>query len=343
MSIERARKALKGEFSDRIPLFDMPTHPGFLWYLTNLNPFTDTVKAVTQAIRMLDVDMLMCRVPTCSANVTATDERFLSLALTEWRNDNTTIRDIYSYDPAQMRHDAAAWSEEKCVREFQKGLDQDKALTGNTGLPIGFTFTSCIHYAAEDLNWPDFLMACVSEEEKVTELLDKFQAASEKILRAWSKTNAEVVLCHDDIANSRSTNLSPVWMRRNLFPRYKAIFEPLRNKGIPIIHMTDGNFIDVVKDLLDVGVDGFFLDTPCMDLRELTGIAGKNLIYFTGPTPATMTAGSPADVSREMDELAQIARDLPRFFFHLPGGWMHNMPLENVLAFYDACKKYGKR
>jgi len=93
----------------------------------------------------------------------------------------------------------------------------------------------------------------------------------------------------------------------------------------------------VADDLVDAGADGFFLDRPCMDLERLVDRCGRGLIYFTGPPPALMTTGTPAGVRDEMRRLAGIARDLPRFFFHMPGGCMHNMPTENVQAFYEEC------
>ena len=67
------------------------------------------------------------------------------------------------------------------------------------------------------------------------------------------------------------------------------------------------------------------------------------MIYFTGPSPATVMTKKPAEVKAEMKDIAQIARDCPRFFWNMPGGFPHNMPTENVEAFYEACLEFGGR
>ena len=50
-----------------------------------------------------------------------------------------------------------------------------------------------------------------------------------------------------------------------------------------------------------------------------------------------------ASVTIADQRVAEIGRGLLRFFFHMPGGFTHTMPLENVIAFYEACREYGRR
>jgi uroporphyrinogen decarboxylase len=137
--------------------------------------------------------------------------------------------------------------------------------------------------------------------------------------------------------------MHPDWLRKHLIPRYRQIFQPIKAKGVPILFMTDGNFLEVAADLKNAGADGFFLDTPCMHLESLVERCGRDLIYYTGPSPATLEIGSPHDVQEAVRRLAEIGRELPRFFFHMPGGWTHTMPVENVQCYYESCREYGQR
>ena len=186
-------------------------------------------------------------------------------------------------------------------------------------------------------------MACAAEEDRIDLLLDRFQAASEKIMRAHAQCGIEVMLSHDDIAMATGLCLSPPWLRRHLLPRYRQLWAPLRERGIPVMFVSDGDYGEVARDLVDAGADGLFVDAPCMDLPQLAEQCGRDKIYFTGPSPALLTTGTPRDVRAEIARLVQIARDLPRFFFHMPGGWVHNMPTENVQMFYDAARELGRR
>jgi len=103
--------------------------------------------------------------------------------------------------------------------------------------------------------------------------------------------------------------------------------------------MTDGNFIEVVKDYIDAGADGFFVDTPCVDMEKLITMAGNDKIYFTGPSPCVMTNGTPKAVAYEMDRFLEMQKTAKRLMMHMPGGWVYNMPVENVKTFY---KKLGR-
>jgi hypothetical protein len=346
MSSERARKALRGEPTDVIPLFSMPAHRHFLRQLTGIDPLAEEGRAVEramcEAIRKLDIDLLFCTFPE-RIGTRESDPDLYGLETTVWRHAGSTRTDLFAYDPARDRPWDAAMDETAFQERCEHILGRLRRLVGDTALPHGFCFTTCIHYAAEDLDWESFLVACQAEEEKVRRLLDRFQAAGEKIMRAWARTDVEVMLAHDDIATAHGLTFSPAWLRRNLFPRYRRILAPLKSKGIPVLFMTDGDFLPVAADLVEAGADGFFLDQPCMDLEALVARCGRDLVYFTGPSPATMTTGTPRDVHREIARLAGIGRELPRFFFHMPGGFPHNVPAANVAAFYEACRQYGRR
>ncbi len=335
MSIERARQALHGLSTDRIPLFDLPAHRGLIRHLTGREPGENPRSLIVETMRRLDIDMGMGWVPPKLEDMSSRPE--------DWRNKESTSRDIFGYDPGR-RTDMCGMSLAGATEQAWREHRDDREQYGDFCLPIGRTFTTCIHYAAEDLDWEEFLIACVAEEERIDGLLDRFQACSEKVVQAWCATDIEVMLTHDDLAMNIGTVLSPDWLRRHILPRYPAIFLPIREKGLPHLFMTDGDFSAIAKDLADLGVGGFFIDAPCVDLEWLVGVAGTDKIYFTGPSPALMVNGSVEQVRAEVKRLADIARDdLPRFFFHLPGGFNSHMPTVNVVAYFDACREFGQR
>lgn len=333
MSIERARKALRGEATDRIPLFDVPCHPGYVKYLTGLDPAADCRGAIVAAMRKLDVDMGMGWVPPSMGGDVG-----------GWRHAESTSKDIFGYDPFQ-RADIGGMSPDDAYAQTMKEYTDDVAMYGDFCLPIGRTFTTLIHYAAEDLDWEEFMAACACEPEQVDGLLDRCLACSQKNLAAWLRTPIEVMLTHDDIAMSTGMIHSPAWMRRHVFNRYEVLFRQIKASGRVHLFMTDGNFSAVAADVAALGVDGFFLDAPCVDLEWLVGVAGKDKVYFTGPSPAMFATGSPAEIRAEVKRLADIARDdLPRFFFQgLASFMVPGVSTANVAAYYDACLEYGQR
>lgn len=342
MSVDRARRALCGAPTDCPPILDMPVHPGFVKKLTGIDPFEHTTDAVVAAIRALDIDLVFHVVGQVGAPVD--DGTQYGIYQTAWKHGQLNTTDILAYDPVRDRPwDLPAKTPEDALADCQGLLDRDRALAGDTALPMGINWQTCIHYAAEDLDWETFFMECVGNEEEIDLLLDRFQAASTRTLQAHAHTDLEVMFTHDDIAAANALLLSPAWMRRHLIPRYRAIFQPIKDKGIPLLFASDGNILEIAPDLLAAGADGLFVDNPCVDFEALVERCGTEVIYLYGPSPALMETGSVHDVRAEMRRIAEYARHLPRFFFNMPGTWTHTMPTENVQAFYEGAREYAMR
>ncbi len=261
-----------------------------------------------------------------------------------WRNEETGNADIFQYDPFQ-RADIAGMDPEAAYQQALNEFTDDQRMYGDFALSIGRTFTTLIQYAAEDLDWVEFMSACITEQEQCERLLDRCLACSQKNIASWLRTDIPIMLTHDDIAMSTGTIFSPDWLRQHLMPRYAQLFPLIKASGRLHLYMTDGNYSAVAADLAALGVDGFFIDPPCVDLERLANVAGKDRIYFTGVSPAPLMTGPIPAIRDEVKRLADLARqDLPRFFFHSLGAFMvPGVPTEHVAAYFAACEKYGAR
>jgi len=335
MSYERAVRRLQAKPVDRIPLFDCPAHYRYLERLNGYDPNGKLENACVEAIKKLDIDIVAFDIPP---NITVDEnaDNMYGLFTTEWRSCGKYRTDIFDYDPQIDRHNWEDKPLDTIVDTCRRFLDRIEVLTGKSSPRLGYTFTTCFHYAAEDLDYETFLMACLEEEDRISDLLDKFEKTSEKYMAAWAESDIDIMLCHDDIANAHGLSIGGDWIRRNLIPRYQRLFKPFKQRNIPLLFMTDGNFLQIAPDLVEAGADGFFLDNPAITLEEILEVCPKDLIYFTGPSPAVMNCGTPDDVRREVYDIADKAKDCPRFFFHMPGGFTYNTPAENVEAYFSA-------
>jgi len=340
MSIKRARKYLQKDKRDGHVLLDFPDHRQFLKYLTGRDCFEDMVGTIIEAVHKLDVDILMGGAPSNqkSRGELEDNPNLYGSDLTVWRNSENSSRDISEHDPLAKRQQFNT-SDDNIARMFIEQDARSRFYAGGTALTHGGYYTTCFHYAAEDLDYEEFLCFCVQEPERTAALLDRYEALSTRVLTAWRRCNIEVMLCHDDIANAKSLTLNPDYIRENLIPRYKRLFAPFNGSGIPLLFLTDGNFTEIARDILEAGADGFFLDRPAIDPAALIKRCGDDKFYYTGPSPEMMTNGTPGDIEREMDMLSEIADSVPGFMFHMPGGWTRNMPMENVKTFY---KRIGR-
>jgi len=340
MSIKRARRYLQKKTYEASVLFDLPNHREFLKFLTGIDCFIDMENAVSEAIYKLDVDILAFGIPKTPENKAEleNDPNLYGTAATHWRNEETTLSDVFSHDPLKLRPHLND-TDDAIINMLLTEDMRCRKYCGCSALSPGGFFTTCVHYAAEDLNYEEFLCACLLEPDRVSGLFDSYEALSTRVLAAWRRCNIEMMVCHDDIANSKSLTFSPKFIRQHILPRYKRLFTPFIESEIPLFYMTDGNFIEVAKDISDIGVDGFFVDRPSMDLSSLIKLCGEDKFYFTGPTPEIMTNGSEDKIKYEMDMLKEIAVNVPGLMYHLPGGWTQNMSLENVKTYYKCLNR----
>lgn len=335
MSVDRARKALRGEKTDCVPLFDMPIHAKYVEHMSGMDVRTHPREAMVATLRKLDMDIGMGWVPPQLIEEGQDND---------WRNQDSTINDIFNYSP-YSRNDIAGMNEEDARAQAWKEYNDDVEQYGDIALPVGRTFTTLFHYAAEDLNWEEFLMAALTDEDEIDKMLGHWAECSAKNIKAWMDTPVEVMITHDDIATSKGMLISPDWLRKHIFNRYRDLFQLIKDAGKYHLFMTDGDYREIVDDILEIGVDGFFIDPPCVDLEWLSDKAGRDKIYYTGPAPALFTNGSPADMKAAVKDMAEFAAEaLPRFFFHSTGAIMApNVPVANIVAYFDACREFGQR
>lgn len=159
------------------------------------------------------------------------------------------------------------------------------------------------------------------------------------------KLGVDVVWIGDDFGAQDRMLISPQLFREFFKPRYDKLFSHLRslNKEIKFAFHTDGYNIPILQDLIDVGVHILNPVQPkSMDPGELKKKFGRHLTFWgTIDNQETMPFGTVDDV---------IAETKLRLKTVAPGGGLilgpsHNVqpqvPIENILAFYDTARKYG--
>jgi uroporphyrinogen decarboxylase len=155
----------------------------------------------------------------------------------------------------------------------------------------------------------------------------------------------DVLWIGDDFGSQDKMLISPELFREFFKPRYDKLFSHLRslNPDVKFAFHTDGYNVPILQDLIDVGLDILNPVQPkSMDPAELKKKFGDKLTFWgTIDNQGTMPFGTVEDVINETKlRLKTVA----------PGGGLilgpaHNIqaqvPIENIMAFYDTVKKYG--
>ena len=95
--------------------------------------------------------------------------------------------------------------------------------------------------------------------EAFGELTNRYASWIQQYYNALAKSEAPVVMVHDNIVWTAGAFIHPDWYRRFVFPSYKKYFVPLREAGKLIMYTSDGKYNQFIDDIAAVGVNGFFM------------------------------------------------------------------------------------
>ena len=148
-----------------------------------------------------------------------------------------------------------------------------------------------------------------------------------------------------DIGFKTGTFFSPDFLRREAFPRLKRELEPIKQAGMKVIFHSDGNLMEVLDDLVDVGIDALnpVESTAGMDLGAIKKRYGKNLAFVGNVDANIATNGTPDDVVAEVRRcIRQAAKGGGLLIDSGAGEIFPDFPVENVIAMCDAVRRFGR-
>ena len=164
--------------------------------------------------------------------------------------------------------------------------------------------------------------------------------------RAYTEGNLPPLYRLDhDMADSRGTLVDIESLDRIWFPRFARCLEPLLKSGVRMIWHCDGNLMQMVPRLLDVGLAGFqgFQYEDGMDYEKICRMRtrdGDSLIIIAGVSVTqTLPKGTPEDVKREM---AWLVENGPKtgLFLGATSSITPGVPWENIQALVQGFEYY---
>lgn len=171
-------------------------------------------------------------------------------------------------------------------------------------------------------------------------------AVTEEILKVGGDL-ADVVSTGDDMGFQNNSIISPELYRKLFKPRHKKFLDTVKKHTDACIHFHScGSIEGLLDDLIDIGVDVIHpvqVTARNMDSSTLAEKYDDRLSFWGGiDTQHVLPNGTPEDVK------AEVRRRIRDF---APGGGyvlgavhnlQHGVPVENILAMYEAGKEYGQ-
>jgi len=223
--------------------------------------------------------------------------------------------------------------------------DAIKENNGNLAIVAGLLgpFTMASWYFSD---FESFAMNLMTDPDLIH---DMNEAYIKWILEAAQLANAnggiDAFQISDDWGSSNSLLISPEQFREFFIPPFEQMVKELSNLGLPVIMHNDGYIWDVLEDLVNTGIKGFHPveKSAGMDLNLVKSrFKGKLCPIGNVNNKTTMVTGTPEEIRAEVKECISIGAPGGGYIIATDHSLHDDIPLENVFAFIDAVKEYGK-
>ena len=241
-----------------------------------------------------------------------------------------TIEDLRSYPFPDINKDLA---DEICRDLEEKSKDYF------TMFSIGMCYFERAWGLREMAN---VLMDMCDGEEMLDYILDKTLEHHLKLLDYVLDRPFDGVYLGDDWGQQTGSIMGPERWRRFIKPGMKQMFDKIKQKGKYVIVHSCGNIVELLPDLIDMGLDVYNTVQPeVYDLRYLKREFGKDLTFYGGiSTQGVLPFGTKKEVADKTKETLDIMFRDGGYILSPAHGITPDVPVENIMAIVETAKSY---
>jgi uroporphyrinogen decarboxylase len=182
----------------------------------------------------------------------------------------------------------------------------------------------------------------VADPGKVTALAERVTEYNVGTTEQWLQLDGDAVGFNDDWGTQLALMIRPELWRSLFKPHYRRLFDQVHAAGRHVHFHTDGNTLDILPDLLELGVDVVNLQLSAMDAERAAAIIGGKMCLRTDvDRQYILTRASPSEVTDYVRRLLDLFGG-PRGGLIACGEVNSDSRLENVAAMYEAFERYGR-
>ena len=158
----------------------------------------------------------------------------------------------------------------------------------------------------------------------------------------------DVVMIGDDVAGQEGLLFSPKLWKELIKPVEKRFCQAIKRKTKAYLFFHScGSVYKLISDFIEMGVDilnPVQVSAKDMDTKRLKVEFGDRITFWGGgcDTGHALPYGKPEDVEREVKRRIADLAPGGGFIFTQVHNIQSEVPPENVVAMFEAVKKYGK-
>lgn len=223
---------------------------------------------------------------------------------------------------------------EKMFGEMKRLYDE----VAKTHVPVPWHYGTLLSRCEIEFGWDALLQASALEPKSFQKVLDRIGQSSLAVIDGWTRlSEVDIMVIHDDIAATRSLIWSPEYLRKFIFPWYKRFFDKVHRNGKKVLYITDGNYSEIIDDLINLGVDGLFIESTSIDPAFVMGKGGPELYYLLKTDSRAMDHGTKEEILEEVLKIKRLHEEYPRIWSYRGGGSVNP---ENAKAFSEFYKEH---
>jgi hypothetical protein len=231
--------------------------------------------------------------------------------------------------------------EKKAVADFnaayRRNCEANPDAVNMTGI-----YVTCISGLIAIFGWDMLLTAAGTDPEAFGAFTNRYAGWVQQYFDALAKSEAPVVMIHDDIVWTQGAFIHPDWYRRFVFPNYKKYFAPLKEAGKIIMYTSDGTFTQFIDDIAASGVNGFVME-PTTDMAYIAEKYGKTHFFVGNADTRILLSGTKEDIRAEVKRCMDIGKKYPGFFMAVGNHIPANTPVDSVLYYNEVYEELSRR
>lgn len=192
----------------------------------------------------------------------------------------------------------------------------------------------------------EVLIGFLNNEEWIKVFLDKITELRVFQARRFAEAGVDIIHIGDDVGMENQMMMRPELWREWLKPRLAKIIKAGKkvNPSVIFFYHSDGYIEPIIPDFIEIGVDVLNPVQPeCMDPAKLKRKYGDRLAFWgTFSIQKTLPFGTPEEVKAEVKERIETVGKGGGLYLTPTHVVAPEVPYENLFAFVEAAKKYGK-
>lgn len=152
----------------------------------------------------------------------------------------------------------------------------------------------------------NLLMDIAMEDDKILKLIDKVHHFYKTEVELWANTPVDAIHLEDDWGTQQAMLISPVVWRQLFKPLYKEYCDIAKSHNKLVVMHSDGYILDIIEDLIDIGVHAINPQLNVMPYEALAGaIKGKMSLWGGIDRQWLLPFGSMEDVAADVHRIAK--------------------------------------